>query len=379
MDRFKSWMLAGFVACFLGMFVVSATAGGLQVEKTRFGQTEDGRQVDVFRLTNANGVEARIMEYGGILVSLEVPDRDGDFDDVVLGFDDLEGYLEGHPYFGCIVGRYANRIGGGSFALDGETYQLATNNGPNHLHGGNVGFDKRIWSGHAIRRGDAVGVEFSYFSPDGEENYPGNLAVTVTYTLNNRNELRIDYSAITDEKTVVNLTHHSYFNLEGAGRSDILDHRVMINADQFTPVDDTLIPTGELRSVRGTPMDFRRMKPIGARINDDYTQLTYGRGYDHNWVLNHPDGIEALDVRVYEPDSGRAMEVYTSDPGIQFYTGNFLDGTIAGKDGRLYQHRYGFALEPQHFPDSPNKPQFPSTVLEPGEKYTKTTIYRFLP
>jgi len=385
--KHASWFRWIAVAIMIGFLTILTTGAiralskkesKLEVTKQGFGLTEDNQIVDIFTLSNSNGVEARIMEYGGILVSLKVPDRNGKIEDVVLGFNDLDKYLSGHPYFSTITGRYANRIDEGQFTLDGETYQLAQNNNQNHLHGGNEGFDKKVWSGHAFRTTDSVGVEMSYFSENGEENYPGNLAVTVRFSLNNQNELRIDYSAITDEKTVLNLTYHPYFNLDGVGDGAILDHEMMINADQLTPVDKTLIPTGELREVKGTPFDFRTPHPIGERINSDNQQLKYGKGYDHNFVLNSPGEYQTLDARVYEPDSGRIMEVYTSEPGMQFYSGNFLDGSLTGK-GHSFEHRSGFALEAQHFPDSPNQPNFPTTVLEPGERYTQTTIYKFIP
>lgn len=347
------------------------------IEKQPFGKTEDGTAVDLYTLTNINGVEAKITNYGGTVVSLKVPDRNGKLGDIVLGYDNLEGYLKNNPYFGSIIGRYGNRIAKGKFTLNGVEYTLAQNNGENHLHGGIKGFDKVVWNAREVLGENKVGLELTYLSKDGEEGYPGNLSVTVTYTLNNNNELKIDYAATTDKDTVVNLTHHSYFNLAGAGEGDILDHELMINADKFTPVDSGLIPTGELRSVKGTPMDFTQPIAIGARINQRDEQLTLGNGYDHNWVLNITEGYLTLVARVYEPKTGRVMEVFTTEPGMQFYTGNFLDGSITGKDGKVYHQRYGFCLETQHFPDSPNKPEFPSTVLKPGEKYMTTTIYKF--
>jgi len=348
-----------------------------RVKREPFGKTADGTAVELFTLRNSHGTEARIMTYGGIVVSLKVPDRRGRMEDVVLGYDTLDGYLKDNgPYMGALIGRYANRIAKGRFSLNGTEYTLAQNNGENHLHGGIKGFDKVVWKGTALRNG---GVRLTYLSKDGEEGYPGNLSVTVTYTLTNQNELKIDYSATTDKATVVNLTHHSYFNLAGAGSGDILSHEVMINADRFTPVSDSgAIPTGELRSVRGTPMDFTRPTAVGARIEQAYDQLQFGRGYDHNWVLNKTRArTPSLAARVYEAQTGRVMEVYTTEPGVQFYTGNFLDGTITGKGGKVYQRRYGLCLEAQHYPDSPNQPSFPSTVLKPGQRYTQTTIYKF--
>ncbi len=342
-----------------------------------FGSVE-GKPVRLYTLTNNNGMRADITNYGGIVVRLIVPDRSGTFEDVVLGFDDLEGYLKGHPYFGAIVGRYGNRIAGGRFTLDGKTYTLARNNPPNEpvnaLHGGLKGFDKVVWD---VEESGRTQLKLHYRSADGEEGYPGNLDVHVTYTLTHDNELKIDYLAMTDKPTPVNLTNHSYFNLAGQGKGDILGHELMIDADRYTPVDKTLIPTGVLAPVEGTPFDFRKPVTIGARINADHEQIRFGGGYDHNYVLNRRGkGLERL-IRVYEPGSGRIMEVSTTEPGVQFYTGNFLDGTLTGKQGRVYKHRYGFCLETQHFPDSPNHPDFPSTILPPGEAYRTTTVYKF--
>jgi len=349
----------------------------MDVKKEIFGNMPDGRQVDLYTLTNAYGVRARIMTYGAIVVSLEVPDRNGKMGDVVLGFDTLEEYLKGHPYFGAIVGRYGNRIGKGRFTLNGVEYKLATNNGENHLHGGIKGFDKVVWDAEPVKQADAVGVKLSYLSKDGEEGYPGNLTCIVGYTLNNSDEFNIWYEALTDKPTPVNLTHHSYFNLAGAGSGDILGHELMLKADRFTPVDAGLIPTGAKASVKGTPMDFLKPTAIGARINQDDEQLKFGLGYDHNFVLNKTDASLTLAAQVYEPTTGRVMDVHTTEPGIQFYSGNFLDGSNVGKGGKVYEHRTGFCLETQHFPDSPNKPQFPSVILNPGEKYTHVTLHKF--
>ncbi len=309
-----------------------------------------------------------------------MPDRNGNLGDIALGYDSLEGYLEATPYFGAIIGRYGNRIGEGQFTLDGETYQLATNDGPNHLHGGVQGFDKVVWDAKPVEAADGVALEFTYISPDGEEGYPGALDAKVTYTLTNDNRLIFDYEATTDAPTPVNLTQHTYFNLAGHGGGDILGHEVMINADTFTPVSQTLIPTGELRPVEGTPFDFRTPTAIGERIDADNEQIRFGPGYDHNFVLN--DDAASVDApvlaaRVYEPNSGRVMEVLTTEPGLQFYSGNFLDGSITGKDGVTYERRSGFCMETQHFPDSPNKPDFPSTILRPGELYKTRTVYAF--
>jgi aldose 1-epimerase len=348
-----------------------------RITREPFGATPDGKAVDLFTLTNAHGLEARIMTFGATVVSLRVPDRAGKLDDVVLGYPSLTGYLEKSPYFGSTVGRYGNRIGKGRFTLDGRTYQLTTNDGPNHLHGGARGFDKVVWSVDTARADSTASLAFAYTSPAGEEGYPGTLAVRVTYTLTDRDELRIDYRATTDAPTIVNLTHHSYFNLAGAGTRDILGHELMIPADRYTPVDATLIPTGELAAVDGTPFDFRTPTAIGARIGQDNVQLKRGRGYDHNWVLDRQGDALTLAARLTEPTTGRTLEVLSTEPGIQFYSGNFLDGTITGKEGRVYQHRFGLCLEPQHFPDSPNKANFPPTLLRPGQEYRSSTVLRF--
>ena len=356
-------------------FGITANAA-MKIDKEAYGEV-DGKPVDLYTLTNANGVEMKVTNYGGIVTSLKVPDKYRNLGDVVLGYDNLQDYVKSNPYFGCIVGRYGNRIGKAKFTLNGVGYTLAKNNGDNSLHGGIKGFDKVVWDAQAMVGADSVSVEFKYMSKDGEEGFPGNLSVTVTYALTNDDELKIDYLAATDEVTVVNLTHHSYFNLAGAGSGDILGHELMLAADKFTPVDEGLIPTGELRPVAGTPMDFTQPTVIGDRINQDYEQLVFGKGYDHNWVLNSGGGSMALAASVYEPKTGRMMKVYTTEPGMQFYAGNFLDGSNIGKGGKAYEFRNGFCLETQHFPDSPNKPDFPSTVLKPGEEYKTTTIYKF--
>jgi aldose 1-epimerase len=348
-----------------------------KVDKQAFGKTEDGTVVDLYLLSNDRGVEAAITTYGGIVVRLSTPDRNGRPSDIVLGFDALDGYLKGHPHFGSIVGRYGNRIANGRFTLSGVEYKLATNDGENHLHGGLKGFDKVVWKAREVSGPDGRGVELSHLSKDGDEGYPGNLSVKVTYRLSDRNELAIDYSATTDKDTVVNLTNHTYFNLAGAGEGDILAHELMLNAARFTPVDKGLIPTGELRSVKGTPFDFTRPAAIGARINQDDEQLKIGLGYDHNFVLASGDGTLAKAAEVYEPKSGRVLEVWTTEPGVQFYTGNFLDGSLSGKGGKVYRKRYGFCLETQHFPDSPNRPEFPSTVLKAGGMYRTKTVWKF--
>jgi aldose 1-epimerase len=340
-----------------------------------FGSMPDGREVKLITLRNRNGMEVAVTNYGAIVQRIVVPDRDGEFADVTLGFDTLDDHLGEHPYFGAVVGRYANRIAGGKFSIGGTEYTLATNNGPNSLHGGIKGFDKVLWD--VLSEDITNSVTLRYVSADGEEGYPGTLTATVVYTLTDENELRIDYSAESDKPTPVNLSNHTYFNL--AGNGDVLEHEVMIAADRFTPVDSTLIPLGTLRPVDGTPFDFRRPTAIGERIGQGDTQLEYGMGYDHNWVLNREPGGEGLFMaaRVHEPQSGRVMEVLTTEPGLQFYTGNFLDGSVVGKGGKAYEHRSGFCMETQHYPDSPNQPDFPSTILAPGEVYESTTIYRF--
>jgi aldose 1-epimerase len=330
--------------------------------------------VEVYTLTNNHGVEVKITNFGGTIISLLAPDKNGNSGDVVLGFDNLDDYLAKSPYFGCLVGRYANRIGQATFSLNGVEYPLAANNGANHLHGGLKGFDKVVWQAEPLTDDQSVGLKLSYFSPDGEEGYPGNLTVTVVYTLTNTNALRLDYHATTDQTTVINLTNHAYFNLAGSG--DILDHTMMINASATTPVSSALIPTGELAPLAGSPLDFSTSTRIGDRINQDDEQLTFAGGYDHNYVLNAAGDLSILTARVIEPTTGRVMEVYTTKPGIQFYSGNFLT-PITGKGGQSYGKRCGFCLETQYYPDSPNQPNFPSAVLEPGETYQHTTIYQF--
>ena len=346
------------------------------ITKSAFGKTLDGTAVDLYTLRNSQGMEAQIMTYGGIVTVLKTPDKNGQFGDVVLGYDNLDGYIKSTPYFGALIGRYGNRIAHGKFSLDGQNYTLARNNGVNALHGGLKGFDKVVWSVEDAKVGDdGPQLELMYVSQDGEEGYPGNLTVHATYTVTEGNELKVKFNATTDKKTVVNLTHHSYFNLRGSG--DILDHVVTINADNFTPVDGGLIPTGELRPVAGTPFDFTTPHTIGERINDPNTVLQYGPGYDHNWVVNKPLGEFGLQARVLEPTSGRVMEVWSDEPALQFYAGNFLDGLLPGKGGKVYQRRTGFCMEPQHYPDSPNKPQFPTTELKPGQTYHSVIVYKF--
>jgi aldose 1-epimerase len=383
MMRFSlSFLLVAALFCVQAIIVARADQAGQAAQagvvRGSFGKMPDGTQIEIVTLTNAKGVEVKAITYGGIIQSLRVPDRAGRFADVVLGFDTLEGYLTDHPFFGAIIGRYGNRIGKARFTLDGQTYKLAANNGPNHLHGGAKGFDKVVWRAQTIEDKRGPAVAFSRTSPDGEEGYPGNLQVRVVYILTNDNSLVVEYEATTDKATPVNLTQHSYFNLSGEGSGDILGHELMITADRYTPVDETLIPTGELASVAGTPFDFRKPTAIGARIDEKHPQLVNGKGYDHNWVLTR-SGASGLQVaaRVREPKSGRTLEIATLEPGLQFYAGNFLDGTIKGKQGHLYGHRTGFCLETQHFPDSPNQPKFPSTILQPGRRYQTTTTFRF--
>ncbi|MCM2129465.1 aldose epimerase family protein [Larsenimonas rhizosphaerae] len=355
------------------------------VERSAFGTLPDGRRVDLYRIVNGNGVEMEVTNYGGIITSLKTPDAQGRLDDIVLGFGSLDGYLsdayrQSNPYFGALIGRYGNRIAGGTFELNGKTYDLAKNDGPNHLHGGDKGFNRVLWNATPFENDSGSGLVLTYTSADGEEGYPGKLDVEVTYTLTDNNELAIDYKATTTRATPVNLTQHSYFNLGGEGSGDILDHQVMINADEFTPINETLIPTGEIKSVKGTPFDFTKATAIGEQINDDNQQLVRARGYDHNFVIDRASATDdtlVLAARVSDPESGRVMEVATTEPGIQFYSGNFLDGTLTGKGGNAYGHRSGLALETQHYPDSPNQADFPSTILKPGDTYQSRTVYTF--
>lgn len=351
----------------------SATGNGLSVAVEESGKTPEGATIHLFTLKNKNGVEARVIDFGATLTALIAPDRQGNMADITLGFDQADAYTGSHPYFGSTVGRYGNRIALAKFSIDGQEYSLAANNGVNHLHGGVNGFGRVMWTGKEITREDAVGVELTYTSADGEEGYPGKLDVITRFLLNNENELRLEYEAVTDKKTVINLTNHAYFNLAVSG--DILDHEVMIMADGFTPVDEGLIPTGEIQPVEGTPFDFRVPTAIGARINADDEQIRFGGGYDHNFVFSSGEGMQKR-AEVYDPSSGRVLEVLTEEPGVQFYSGNFLNGSITGKGGKTYAIRNGFCLETQHFPDSPNQPQFPSTVLSPGETYRTATTWR---
>ena len=348
------------------------------MKKQPFGKTSDGREVDLYTLTNKKGMEVAITNFGGIVVALKAAGRNGKFDDVVLGYDSLDGYLTNKAFFGAIIGRYGNRIAHGKFTLNRATYTLPKNDGDNTLHGGPEAFNKRLWTAKDVSSAKGQALELTYLSKDGEEGFPGNLSAKVVYTLTDQNELTISYSATTDKETVVNLTNHSYFNLAGQGNGDILDHQLMIRGDRITAVDDTLIPTGELRLVKDTPFDFTHAAAIGARINEDDPQIKIGKGYENNWVLDaHGSHSPVLAAEAYEPNSGRVLQVLTVEPGVQFYSGNFLDGTITGKGNKVYKRRYGFCLETQHFPDSPNHPKFPSTTLRPGQTYSTTTVFKF--
>ncbi|MBA4746031.1 MAG: galactose mutarotase [Muricauda sp.] len=346
------------------------------IEETIFGEMPDGTKVKKFTLKNEAGMEVDVITYGGIITRWTAPDKQGKFEDIVLGFDSLEQYLDGSPYFGALIGRYGNRIANGKFSLDGETYTLATNDGNNHLHGGEKGFDKVIWNAIPKNTGAGATLELTYTSEDGEEGYPGQLDVKVTYTLTHNNELDIQYEAVTDKPTVVNLTQHSYFNLSGQLSTPVLDHEIYLNADTYLPVDGGLIPTGEFREVAGTPFDFKEPKSIGEEIEADNEQLDLGGGYDHCWVLNEGEEDFGLAASAYHPNTGRLLEVYTNEPGMQFYSGNFLDGTLPAKDGGAYGKRSGFCLETQHYPDSPNQANFPSVRLNPGETYSTRTMFK---
>lgn len=365
------------ITAILGVAAIASshTNTKTSVEMEPWGEI-NGQPVYLYTLTNSKGSTMKVTNYGARVTSLKVPDEEGKMVDVVLGFDNLQDYLDNHTYFGAIVGRYGNRISDGKFTLDGEQYSLVRNNMDNHLHGGYKGFDQRVWKGEAVKTSEGASVKLNYLSKDGEEGYPGNLDVTITYTLTNDDEFVFDIEATTDEATVVNLTNHNYYNLNGA-KSDAMDHELMINADRFTPIDDEWIPTGEIRPVEGTPMDFTTPTKVGSRINDDYKQLENGAGYDHNYVLNGSGTRMDLAATAYSPMSGILMKVYTDQPGVQFYSGNFLDGSLEGKNGITYEERYAICLETQHFPDSPNHPNFPSTVLRPGEEYSTTTVFDF--
>lgn len=354
------------------------SAPPMKIDKQPFGKTTDGQEVFLYTLSNPSGMEVKITNYGGTIESIKVPDRNKNFNDVVLGFDSVEGYTQpkNTSYFGALIGRYGNRIANGRFQLHGKLYHLPTNDGPNTLHGGLKGFNAKVWDAKPMHTVDGPALELHYLSKDGEEGFPGNLDATVRYTLDKKNGLHIDYSATTDKETVLNLTNHSYFNLSGAGNPSILKDRVTIDADNYTPIDSTLIPTGKVESVSGTPFDFRHGVEIGERIEKDEEQLKLGKGYDHNFVLNHKGDLKVAAVKVEDPASGRVLEVYTDQPGVQFYTGNFLDGSVSGIGG-IYGHRSALCLETQHYPDSPNHANFPTTLLEPGQTFHATTIFRF--
>ena len=386
MDMKSTLSALAFLFTLPMMTTASASASGSaepsktaepSVGETAFGTLADGGKVTLYTLTNASGAEARIINYGAIVVSLTVPDRQGKARDVVLGYDSLEGYVKDKDFFGSTVGRYGNRIAAGKFTLDGKTYQLDVNNGPNHLHGGAHGFYKKLWKAEAVKGKDGPGVKLTYVSKDGEEGYPGTVTLNVTYTLTRKNGLRIDYQGTTDKPTILNPTHHSYFNLSGDPTQTILDEELAIDADKTTPVGAGLIPTGKLADVAGTPMDFRKATKIGARIDAKDEQLDLGKGYDHNWVLRNPGKKVRKVAELYDPTSGIVMQILTDQPGLQFYSGNFLNGTIHGKKGVAYQHRTAVCLEAQLFPDAPNHPAFPSAVLRPGQHYTQTAIYQF--
>jgi aldose 1-epimerase len=368
-------LLAALLAS--GTDAAPARPGGKKeqtLRKTPFGKTADGTAVDQYVLSSGNGMTAKILTYGGIVTEIDVPDRDGKAGDVTLGFDNLDGYLKGHPFFGALVGRVGNRIARGKFTLDGKEYTLAVNNGPNHLHGGKEGFDKKVWKAEEAPGPDGPAVRLRYRSPDGEEGYPGNLDVTVTYTVTDKNELRIDYRATTDKATPVNLTNHAYFNLAGAASGNILGHELVLYADKYTPTDDTLIPTGEIKSVQGTPYAFTTPHTIGSRIKEIKADPV---GYDANFVLRDQGKGLHHAAWVHEPKTGRVMDVYTTQPGVQFYTGNFLDGKLKGHGGVAYNQYQGFCLETQHYPDAVHHPNFPSIILRPGQTYAQTTVYRF--
>jgi aldose 1-epimerase len=369
--------LAGTLCLLLAGIVMAQSQKGSPVHKEGFGTSPDGQAIEIYTLTNKKGVEARITNFGATLVSLKVPDRAGKMDDVVLGFDSVDGYAKLKTYYGGLIGRYGNRIAKGKFSLDGNTYTLPQNNGENTLHGGVSGFNTRVWQAKPLNSAEGEGLELTYLSKDGEEGFPGNLSVRVIYKLAaEKNELTIDYSATTDKDTVLNLTNHSYFNLAGAGSGDILKDVVTIHASKFTPVDAGLIPTGELKDVAGTPMDFTKPTAVGARIDQQDQQLVYGKGYDLNWVLDRKNAGLFSAAEVYEPTTGRVMEVLTTEPGVQFYTGNHMDD-VQGKGGKMYHFRGALCLETQHYPDSPNQPKFPTTELKPGEKFHSTTVFKF--
>ena len=374
------YLLSGLA---LSMMIASggAQAAGLSSEQKPFGKTNDGTAVEQYILRNSHGMQATVITYGGVLQSLKVPDKNGKVDDVVLGFDDVQGYQSGTAFFGATIGRFGNRLAGGAFELDGKRFQVPLNDGPNSLHGGAQGFDKHVWKAAQVKGKDSVGVTLTYLSKDGEMGFPGNLKTEVTYSLNEKNELHINYKATTDKPTVLNLTNHSYFNLAGAGNGDILKQVATLHASHYTPVNATLIPTGEVAPVKGTPMDFLKPTPIGQHIKEDHPQLKFAEpkqgGFDFNWALDTKGNVKQLAAEVHDPESGRRLQLYTTEPGVQFYTSNFLDGSVKGKAGKTYLHWSGFTLETQHFPDAPNQPKFASTRLNPGQTYTQNTVFKF--
>lgn len=366
-----------FAFTFLIASASSAKNREQSIQKSLFGKLNDGKEVYIYTLKNKPGAEARIMNYGAIVVSITAPDKNGKYADITLGYDNLESYVKGTSYFGAIVGRYANRIGKAEINLDGKTYKLSANEGENELHGGKVGFSKMLWSAEPMETKTGPSLKLTLVSPDGDQGYPGAMTVHVTYTLTNNNELKIQYDATTTKTTVINLSHHSYFNLTGDPHNTILDHVLKINAIAFTPIDKEFIPTGKIEKVAGTPLDFRKPTAVGKRINDNFEQLKFANGYDFNWVLNNYNGKVREVADVYEPTTGRYMQVFTDQPGIQFYSGNFLNGKDVGKEGIAYQFRTGLCLEAQHYPDSPHEPKWPSVMLKPGQVYHQTTIYKF--
>ena len=374
------YLLSGLA---MSMLIASGgtQAAGLASEHKPFGKTNDGTAVEQYILRNSHGMQATVITYGGVLQSLKVPDKHGKVEDVVLGFDDVQGYQSGTAFFGATIGRFGNRLAGGAFELDGKRYQVPLNDGPNSLHGGAQGFDKHVWKATPVKAKDSVGVTLTYLSKDGEMGFPGNLKTEVTYSLNDNNELHIDYKATTDKPTVLNLTNHSYFNLAGAGNGDILKQVATLHASHYTPVNATLIPTGELAPVKGTPMDFLKPTPIGQHIKEDHPQLKFAEpkqgGFDFNWALDNKGDVKQLAAEVHDPESGRRLQLFTTEPGVQFYTSNFLDGSVKGKAGKTYQHWSGFTLETQHFPDAPNQPTIASTRLNPGQTYTQNTVFKF--
>ena len=374
------YLLSGLA---MSMLIASGgtQAAGLASEHKPFGKTNDGTAVEQYILRNSHGMQDTVITYGGVLQSLKVPDKHGKVEDVVLGFDDVQGYQSGTAFFGATIGRFGNRLAGGAFELDGKRYQVPLNDGPNSLHGGAQGFDKHVWKATPVKAKDSVGVTLTYLSKDGEMGFPGNLKTEVTYSLNDNNELHIDYKATTDKPTVLNLTNHSYFNLAGAGNGDILKQVATLHASHYTPVNATLIPTGELAPVKGTPMDFLKPTPIGQHIKEDHPQLKFAEpkqgGFDFNWALDNKGDVKQLAAEVHDPESGRRLQLFTTEPGVQFYTSNFLDGSVKGKAGKTYQHWSGFTLETQHFPDAPNQPTFASTRLNPGQTYTQNTVFKF--